>query len=73
MCRSLMGRALHPKGEAQAAAGGASDPNPRTVSITEMVRALRRKKMLAAVEEGGDARTKLVMQAEQMMPKQRPK
>jgi hypothetical protein len=64
-----MGRALHPKEEAQAAAGGA----PRTVSITEMVRALRRKKMLAAVEEGGEARTKLVMQAEQLMPIQRPK
>lgn len=63
--RSLMGRALRPDDAAGGKAAG-SGQQP-VLKITDMVMALRRKKMLQALEQGGPARAKMVQQADQMI------
>jgi hypothetical protein len=60
-----MGRALRPDDAAGGKAAG-SGQQP-VLKITDMVMALRRKKMLQALEQGGPARVKMVQQADQMI------
>jgi hypothetical protein len=60
-----MGRALRPDAATGTKAAG-SGQQP-VLKITDMVMALRRKKMLQALEQGGPARAKMVQQADQMI------